>query len=53
MIQVCYYNDYGVVYGKKRPLTDKGIPHGLCPKHLKISLIEIKGEMEKVSMVNG
>jgi hypothetical protein len=53
MIQVCYYPGCGVVYGEKKPLSDKRVTHGLCPKHLKISLKEIKAEMEKNSMVNG
>jgi hypothetical protein len=52
MTQVCYYKGCGVVYGKKEPLSDKRKTHGLCPKHLKISLKEIKAEMEKYSMVN-
>jgi hypothetical protein len=49
MTQVCYYKGCGVVYGKKEPLSDKRKTHGLCPKHLKISLKEIKAEMEKIS----
>ena len=52
MIRVCYYKGCGVVYGEKEPLSDKRTTHGLCPKHLKISLKEIKAEMEKNSMVN-
>jgi hypothetical protein len=52
MIRVCYYLGCGVVYGEKKPLSDKRITHGLCPKHRKISLKEIKTEMEKYSMVN-
>ena len=52
MIRVCYYKGCGVVYGEKEPLSDKRTTHGLCPKHLKISLREIKVEMEKNSMVN-
>lgn len=52
MIQVCYYKGCGVVYGEKKPLTDKSRTHGLCPKHLKISFREIRGEMKKISMVN-
>jgi hypothetical protein len=52
MIRVCYYKDCGFVYGEKEPFSDKRITHGLCPKHLKISLEEIKGEMGKASMVN-
>ena len=52
MIRVCYYKGCGVVYGEKEPLSDKRTTHGLCPKHLKISLKEIKTQMEKYSMVN-
>jgi hypothetical protein len=52
MTQVCYYKGCGVVYGGKKPLSDKNTTHGLCPKHLKISLKEVKAEMEKNSMVN-
>src|SRR5512139_2728616 len=47
MIQVCYYKRCGVVYGEKEPLSDKRRTHGLCPKHLEISLKEIKAKMEK------
>ena len=52
MIRVCYYLGCGVVFGEKKPLSDKRITRGLCPKHLKISLKEIKAEMEKYSTVN-
>jgi len=52
MIRVCYYKGCGLVYGEKEPLSDKNTTHGLCPKHLKISLKEIRAEMEKYSMVN-
>jgi hypothetical protein len=52
MIRVCYYRGCEVVYGEKEPLSDKRTTHGLCPKHLNISLKEIKAEMEKYSMVN-
>ena len=52
MIRVCYYKGCGLVYGEKEPLSDKRTTHGLCPKHLKISLKKIKAEMEKYSMVN-
>ncbi len=52
MIRVCYYNGCGLVFGEKEPLSDKSRTHGLCPKHLKISLKEIRGEMKKISMVN-
>ncbi len=48
MIQVCYYKGCGVVYGEKEPLSDKRETHGLCPKHLEISLREIKAEMERM-----
>ncbi len=46
MIQVCYYKGCGVVYGEKEPLSNKRRTHGLCPKHLKISLKEIKIKVE-------
>jgi CheY-like chemotaxis protein len=46
MIQVCYYNGCGAVYGEKEPLSDNRETHGLCPKHLEISLKEIRAEME-------
>lgn len=52
MIRVCYYQGCGVVFGEKKPLSDKRITHGLCPKHRKVSLKEIKTEMEKYSMAN-
>ena len=52
MIRVCYYKGCGVVYGEKKPLSDKSITHGLCPKHFKIYRKEIKAEMKKHSMVN-
>ncbi len=48
MIQVCYYKGCGVIYGEKEPLTDKRKTHGLCPKHLVVSLKEIKAEMERL-----
>jgi hypothetical protein len=48
MIRVCYYEGCGVFYGEKRPLSDKRVTHGLCPKHLRISLKEIKTEMGKL-----
>ena len=47
MIKICYYKGCKAVYGEKRPLSDKSPTHGLCPKHLKISLKEIKAEMGK------
>ncbi len=47
-IQVCFYKGCGVVYGEKEPLSDKSVTHGLCPKHLKIYLKEIKGEVQKL-----
>ena len=53
MIQVCYYKGCGVIYGEKEPLSDKRRTHGLCPKHLKISLNEIKAEMEKLMVMSG
>jgi CheY-like chemotaxis protein len=48
MIQVCYYRGCGVIYGEKEPLSDKRETHGLCPKHLEISLKELKAEVEKL-----
>jgi CheY-like chemotaxis protein len=53
MIQVCYYKGCGVIYGEKEPLSDKRETHGLCPKHLEISLKEIKTEMEKLMDATG
>jgi CheY-like chemotaxis protein len=53
MIQVCYYKGCGVIYGKKEPLSDKRKTHGLCPRHLEISLKEIKAEMEKQRDITG
>jgi len=53
MIQVCYYKGCGVVYGEKEPLSDRRETHGLCPKHLEISLKEIKAEMEKMIDTTG
>ena len=53
MIQVCYYKGCGVIYGEKEPLSDKRKTHGLCPKHLKISLKEIKAEMKKLMDMTG
>jgi CheY-like chemotaxis protein len=53
MIQVCYYKGCGIVYGEKEPLSDKRETHGLCPKHLEISLREIKAEMEKLMHKTG
>jgi len=32
---------------EKKPLPAKSTTHRLCPKHLKVSLKEIKTEMEK------
>jgi CheY-like chemotaxis protein len=46
MIRVCYYKGCGVVYGEKEPLSDKRETHGLCPKHLEVSLKEIRAQME-------
>jgi CheY-like chemotaxis protein len=53
MIQVCYYKGCGVIYGEKEPLSDKRKTHGLCPKHLEISLKEIKAQMEKLMDTTG
>ena len=48
MIQVCYYKGCGIVYGEKEPLSDKRVTHGLCPKHLEISLKKLKAEVEEL-----
>ncbi len=53
MIQVCYYTGCGVIYGEKEPFSDKRETHGLCPKHLKVSLKELKAEMEKLTVMPG
>ena len=53
MIQVCYYKGCGIVYGEKAPLSDKTLTHGLCPKHLEISLKEIKAKMEQLRNTMG
>ena len=53
MIKVCYYKGCGVIYGEKEPLSDKRETHGLCPKHLQVSLNQIKAEMEKVILMSG
>ena len=53
MIQVCYYKGCGVIYGKKEPLSDRRKTHGLCPKHLEVSLREIQAEMEKLMVAPG
>lgn len=47
MIQICCYKGCGVVYGEKEPLSDKKVTHGLCPKHLRISLKKVRTEMER------
>ncbi|HVP78959.1 MAG TPA: response regulator [Thermodesulfobacteriota bacterium] len=53
MIRVCYYRGCGVIYGEKEPLSDKRETHGLCPKHLKVSLKEIRAEMKKLMAMPG
>jgi hypothetical protein len=53
MIQVCYYKGCGVICGEKEPLSDKRKTHGLCPKHLEVSLKEIKAEMERLMDMTG
>jgi len=53
MIQVCYYKGCGVIYGEKEPLSDNRTTHGLCPKHLEISLQELKADMEKLMVIPG
>ena len=53
MIRVCYYKGCGVIFGEKEPLSDKRITHGLCPKHLELTLKEIKDEIEKLMVLPG
>jgi CheY-like chemotaxis protein len=53
MIQVRYYKGCGAVYGEKEPLSDKRKTHGLCPKHLEISLKEIEAQMKKLMITPG
>jgi CheY-like chemotaxis protein len=53
MIRVCYYKGCGIVYGEKEPLSDKRETHGLCPRHLEISLKEIRAKMEKLTHRSG
>jgi CheY-like chemotaxis protein len=53
VIQVCYYKGCGVIFGEKEPLSDNGKTYGLCPKHLEISLKEIKDEMERLMVMPG
>ena len=53
MIRVCYYKGCGVIFGEKEPLSDRRITHGLCPKHLGITLKEIKDEIEKLMVLPG
>ena len=52
MIRVCCYQGCGSVYGEKEPLSDKRVTHGLCEKHLKITLEEISAKGNKNQMVN-
>src|SRR3974377_1890394 len=53
MSRVCYYKGCGVVYGEKEPASDKRETHGLCPKHFRISLMEMKAELEKLMVMPG
>lgn len=48
MIQVCCYKGCGIVYGKKEPLDEDTITHGLCPFHHEITLKEIRAELQKL-----
>ena len=52
MIQVCCYQGCGIVYGEKEPFSNKNITHGLCSKHLQISLTEIGAEMKMYGKAN-
>jgi CheY-like chemotaxis protein len=49
MIQVCYYKGCGVVYGEKEPLSDKTMSHGLCPKHVEITMREFNIQISELS----
>ena len=44
MIRVCYYKGCGIVFGEKEPLSDKSITHGLCQKHLEMTLNQLRAE---------
>jgi len=48
MIQICCYKGCGVIYGEKEPFSDKRETHGLCPKHLEISFMELRAKMERL-----
>jgi len=50
MIQVCYYKGCGIVYGEKEPLPDKTVTHGLCPRHLRLYLREVRAELRKLTL---
>jgi CheY-like chemotaxis protein len=53
VIRVCYYKGCGAVYGEKEPLWDNRETHGLCPKHLQLTLREIKSQMGKLKDMSG
>ena len=44
MIRVCYYKGCGIVFGEKEPLSDRSITHGLCQKHLEMTLKQLRTE---------
>ena len=44
MIRVCFYEGCGIVYGEKKPFSDKRITHGLCPKHFEMTMNQLKAE---------
>jgi CheY-like chemotaxis protein len=44
MIRVCYYKGCGIVYGEKEPFSDKSITHGLCQKHLEMTMNQLRNE---------
>jgi hypothetical protein len=46
MIRVCCYRGCGTIYGEKEPLSNKGTTHGLCPRHLEMTLKEIRAEQD-------
>ena len=44
MIRVCFYEGCGIVYGEKKPFSDKRITHGLCPRHFEMTMNQLRGE---------
>ena len=50
MIRVCYYKGCGVVYGEKKPLSDKSIIHGQQGKPVSKYSISCEKIQEKTSL---